>query len=166
MGEDRHNHFSGCRKGRQRPQEFDLPYVLEETTSQEIDRNHVMRRVDDWADRVSALYADICNWLPAGWTAQRRGVVKMHEQLMHKFGVPARDLPVLELSSGERSARLEPRGLWIIGANGRLDLFAGPHHYMIIDTAENLQPPQWQIAPFSDRRQLKPLDSGTFGAAL
>jgi hypothetical protein len=90
----------------------------------------------------------------------------MHEQLMQKFNVPARDLPVLELSSGQRSARLEPRGLWIIGANGRLDLFAGPDHYMIVDTAENLRPPQWQIAPFSDRRQLKPVNSSTFVAVL
>lgn len=143
-----------------------MPYVLEETTSQEIDRNHVMRRVDDWVDRVSALYADICRWLPAGWTAQKSGSVRMHEPLMQKFDLPARDLPVLEFSSGERSARLEPRGLWIIGANGRLDLFAGAHHYMIVDTAENLQPPQWQIAPFSDRRQLKPLNSSTFEATL
>lgn len=143
-----------------------MPYVLEETTSQEIDQNHVMRRVDDWADRVSALYADICGWLPAGWTARKSGSVRMHEQLMHKFNVPARDLPVLELSSGERSARLEPRGLWIIGANGRLDLFAGPHHYVIVDNSENLQPPQWQIAPFSNRRQLRPLNSSTFRATL
>lgn len=125
-----------------------------------------MRRVDDWADRVSALYADICRWLPPGWTAQKSGSVRMHEQLMQKFNVPARDLPVLELSSGQRSARLEPRGLWIIGANGRLDLFAGPDHYMIVDIAENLRSPQWQIAPFSDRRQLKPLNSSTFVAVL
>jgi hypothetical protein len=125
-----------------------------------------MRRVDDWADRVSALYADICRWLPAGWTAQQLGSVRMHEPLMQKFGLPARHLPVLEMSSGERSARLEPRGLWIIGANGRLDLFAGQHHYMIVDNAENLQPPQWQIAPFSDRRQTRALNSSTFGAAL
>ena len=90
----------------------------------------------------------------------------MHEPLMQKFNLPARDIPVLELASGERSARLEPRGLWIIGANGRLDLFAGTRHYMIVDTAENLQPPQWQIAPFSDRRLLTPLNSSTFGAAL
>jgi hypothetical protein len=90
----------------------------------------------------------------------------MHEPLMQKFNLPARDIPVLELWSGEHSARLEPRGLWIIGANGRLDLFAGTRHYMIVDTAENLQPPQWQIAPFSDRRQLTPLNSSTFGAAL
>lgn len=143
-----------------------MPYVLEETTSQEIDQNHVMRRVDDWADRVSALYADICRWLPAGWTAWKSDSVRMHEPLMQKFNLPARDIPVLELASGERSARLEPRGLWIIGANGRLDLFAGTRHYMIVDTAENLQPPQWQIAPFSDRRLLTPLNSSTFGAAL
>jgi hypothetical protein len=143
-----------------------VPSVLEETTTQELDRRHVLRRVDDWVDRVTGLYSDICSWLPVGWTAHQRDTVRMHEPLMLNFNVPARDLPVLELSSGERSARLEPRGLWIIGANGRLDLFANSGHHIIIDAAENLQPPQWQIAPFADRQRLKPLDVGTFRTVL
>jgi hypothetical protein len=56
--------------------------------------------------------------------------------------------------------------VWSREAYGRLDLFAGPDHYMIVDIPENLRSPQWQIAPFSDRRQLKPLNSSTFVAVL
>jgi hypothetical protein len=144
-----------------------MPFVLEETTSQNIDREHVERRVADWADRINALYNEIADWLPAGWTAKHSGSVQMHEELMRQFDVPARNLPILLLSSTDgRSGRIEPRVLWIIGANGRLDLFVGANHYLIVDAAENFQPPLWRIAPFSDRRQLRPLDAGTFGAAL
>lgn len=140
--------------------------VLEETTGQDIDRDHVTRRVDDWVGRINALYDQVIAWLPTGWTAQKTGTIRMHEELMQRFDVPARDLPVLGLSSERRSARVEPRGLWIIGANGRLDFFVGSQHYVIVDVAENLQPPQWRIAPFSNRQQLQPLDLDTFQAAL
>jgi len=141
--------------------------VLEETTSREIDKDHVVRRVDDWVGRIDRLYRQIEEWLPSGWTASRVGTVRMHEELMQKFGVSARNLPVMELSyNGKPSARVEPRGLWIIGANGRLDLFSGPGHYVIIDSAGNFEPADWQIAPLSDRRNLKPLNGQTLSAVL
>ena len=62
--------------------------VLEETTSREIDKGHVVRRVDDWVGRIDRLYRQIEEWLPSGWTGSRVGTVRMHEELMQKFGVP------------------------------------------------------------------------------
>lgn len=144
-----------------------MPRVLEETTNQPIDRAHIERRVKDWSDRVQTLYRQIEAWLPAGWTIEKRGAVRMHEELMQKFAVPPQSLPVLELfHDGKPSARIEPRGLWIIGANGRLDLIKGADHYIIIDAAENFAPPAWQIAPLSDRRKLQKLNAQTLNAAL
>ncbi len=144
-----------------------MPGVLEETTSREIDRDHIVRRVEDWVHRVDELYQQIAGWLPAGWTERRIGAVHMHEELMKKFGVPARELSMLQLlHDGKPSAQIEPRGLWIIGANGRLDLFSGPRHYVIIDSAENFEPPDWRIAPLSDRQKLQPLNRNTFVSAL
>jgi hypothetical protein len=141
--------------------------VLEETTTREIDKAHVVKRVEDWADRVDVLYRRIEDWLPSGWTARRVGTVRMHEELMQRFGVPARDLPVLELShNGKPSARIEPRGLWIIGANGRLDFFRGSDHYVINDSAENFEQPDWQIAPLSDRRNSQALSREALIAVL
>jgi len=91
----------------------------------------------------------------------------MHEELMRRLNVPARDLPVLDLSyQGKSSARIEPRGLWIIGANGRLDLLVGSRHYVIIDSAENLEAPQWQIAPLSKRQEMQALNRETFISVL
>jgi hypothetical protein len=144
-----------------------MPGVLEETTAPDIDRSHVERRVDDWLDRINKLYAQIQSWLPPGWTADRGGPGRMREELMAKFGVAARDVPVLELSyQGTPSARIEPRGLWIIGANGRLDLFRGRNHYIIVDTAENFATPEWRIAPLSDRRDLQRLTAQTLASVL
>jgi hypothetical protein len=144
-----------------------MPRVLEEVTGPEMDQNHTARRVDDWASRIDQLYAQIESWLPDGWTADRNDTVRMHEELMQKFGIAPRNLPVLRLSyQSKPSARIEPRGLWIIGANGRLDLFRGNSHYIIVDTAENFGPPDWHIAALSDRRNLKKLSRETFIAVL
>ncbi len=141
--------------------------VLEETTNPQIDQAHIQRRVKDWSDRIETLYQQIQSWLPPGWTAQKHGVVRMHEELMKKFGVAPRDLPVLQLyHQGVSSTRIEPRGLWIIGANGRLDLVRGTHHYIIVDAAENFATPDWKIAPLSDRRNLQKLSAQTLSATL
>jgi len=141
--------------------------VLEETTEQDIDRDHIERRIDDWANRIDALYHEIEGWLPLGWSAARPGTVRMHEEPMQRFGVAARELPVLELSfNGTPSARIEPRGLWIVGLNGRLDLFRGREHYIIFDIADNFDPADWRIAPFSDRRKQQRFDRQTFVSVL
>lgn len=141
--------------------------VLEEVTEPNIDRAHITRRVNDWADRIDRLYTQLEQWLPQGWTADRASTVRMHEQLMQDFGIGPRELPVLRLSHQSRSvARIEPRALWIIGANGRLDLFRGNDQFIIVDTAENLEPSNWRIAPLSNRNRLLPLDRQTFVAVL
>ena len=59
---------------------------------------------------------------------------------------------------GRRVAGIEPRGLWIVGTNGRLDLTRDDERYLITDAAEIFARPSWRIAPFSNRRQLKHLD--------
>ena len=144
-----------------------MPKVLEEVTDADINQHHVTRRVDDWATRIDKLYTQLEEWLPNGWKAERTDTVHMDEELMRKFGVAPRNLPVLRLRHENKpSIRIEPRGLWIIGANGRLDLFGGNNHFVIVDTAENFEPPDWHIAPLSDRRHLQTLSRQTFVAAL
>lgn len=132
--------------------------VLEEVTEQTLDTDHVRRRVDDWEERLSDLYATIESWLPDGWTAQQGPCVLMHAELMREFRVAPRQLPTLELTdeSGQ-SARLEPRGLWIVGANGRVDLTHNGLHYLIVDRSENFERPDWQAVRGDQRRDRRKL---------
>ena len=126
--------------------------VLEEVTSDTIDAEHVERRVDDWEKRLKGLYAAIGEWLPDDWEARPGSSVLMHEKLMQEFGITARRLSTLEIHgrSGE-VVTLGPRGLWIIGNNGRVDLKRGRCRYHIIDMADNFEEPDWQAAPADDR---------------
>ncbi|MFI5015623.1 MAG: hypothetical protein ACHQAY_25080 [Hyphomicrobiales bacterium] len=133
--------------------------VLEEVTSGEMTPEHVKRRVDDWVQRVKGLYSRIESWLPSGWDAEQGRSTRMHAELMRQVKLGPRSLPLLDIFRDRvRRATIEPRGLWIIGANGRLDLTTEKDHFVIIDAADNFEPPDWQIAPFSNRTDLKALD--------
>ena len=126
--------------------------VLEDVTSETIDATHIRRRVDDWEERLGALFAVIGGWLPEGWKARAGAPVVMDEELMRKFGVEAKRMPTLELKDrAGHVARLVPRGLWIIGSNGRVDLKRDGRHFLIVDMAENFEAPDWQAAPAEQR---------------
>jgi hypothetical protein len=91
----------------------------------------------------------------------------MHEELMKTLKVPPRDLPILDLfKHGNPAASVEPRGLWIIGANGRLDLITGNEHYIIVDKAENFQDPRWSISNLNDRLTAANFDRNKFLSIL
>ena len=126
--------------------------VLEDVTSETVDAAHIARRVEDWARRVRSVYAMIGGWLPDGWQVREGKPVFMHEELMRKFGVGPREMPTLILAGPEDStARLEPRGLWIIGGNGRIDMKRDGQRYLIVDMAENFALPNWQAASAKKR---------------
>ena len=126
--------------------------VLEDVTSESIDATHIRRRVDDWEERLGGLFVAIGGWLPEGWEARAGAPVVMNEELMRKFGVEAKRMPTLELRDGAgHAARLVPRGLWIIGSNGRVDLKRDGRHFLIVDLAENFETPDWQAAPAEQR---------------
>ena len=101
---------------------------------------------------MTGLYTAIGDWLPDGWEARRGAPVVMHEALMGKFDVAAKRMPTLELRgpTGD-TAKLEPRGLWIIGGNGRIDLKRNGRRYLIVDMAGNFEAPDWKVAP-AERR--------------
>ena len=67
-------------------------------------------------------------------------------------------VPLLAVEGGRRvqqaatsdraghATRLEPRGLWIVGGNGRINPEGGRQRCLIVDTAENFEKPDWQAA--------------------
>ncbi len=126
--------------------------VLEDVTSDTIDAQHIRWRVDDREERLNGLFSATGDWLPDGWKARQGAPVVMYEELMRKFGVAAKRMPTLEFRdrAGHR-ARLVPRGLWIIGSNGRVDLKRDGRRYLVVDMAGNFEAPDYQAAPAEHR---------------
>ena len=141
--------------------------VLDDVTDEKVDAQHINRRVDDWVERVKNLYAKIDEWLPDGWTSKEGESVCMHEEMMRRSHVAARQIPTLLLVNGSgNSARLEPRGLWIIGANGRIDMKFGSRHYLIVDVAGSFETPDWRVADAEQRLDRVSLTEGWLRQAL
>ncbi len=93
--------------------------------------------------------------------------VTMNEELMQHMSVPAREQATLELRhDGTSEVKIRPYGLWIIGANGRIDLVKGPDIYLILGHAKSFESPNWHIAPATERQNSKPFDRGQLEALL
>lgn len=122
----------------------DLMDPLDETV---LSRADVEKRVDDWLSRLDNLLVDIRAWAGReGWTAESDAPVPMHEELMQRVGMPKRDQPALRLRNADGAELwIRPKALWVIGANGRVDLFSRHGAFILIDLAEPLQPPHWVL---------------------
>lgn len=141
--------------------------VLEEVTSETITKEHVVRRVDDWVERLNGLYKQVERWLPKGWHVERQRAELMDEKMMQRFKIKPHKVPVLDLKSDDgRRATLEPRGLWIIGVNGRVDMIAGSKHFLIVDRARNFATPDWQIENFHERDEVNKFNRSKLAEAL
>lgn len=132
--------------------------VLDDVTNDDIDANHIRRRVEDWDNRLHALYDTIGGWLPAGWTAREGAAVRMHEEMMREFRVEPKHVPTLELvhQTGD-VATLEPRALWVIGCNGRVDLKRNNRRFLIFDLAHSFERADWQAVRADRRGEREPV---------
>lgn len=130
--------------------------ALDDVTNEHINPTEIRKRIEDWKDRLNALYDQIKGFLPEGWEARSGIPLEMNEQMMRNHGIKPKSLPTLDLvGEGGRIARVTPRGLWIIGANGRVDLKYGDRHYLIVDMAGRFAPPDWQAMCARHRRETR-----------
>jgi hypothetical protein len=126
-------------------------------------RAQVLERVNDWEHRITALFDQVDQWAThANFQTDRTRKVLMSEELMQKFAVPDRELPVLDiLRGGDPVASFVPAGLWLIGANGRIDVIMHEGSRALIDNAKELKPSDWNILGAS-RREFQRFDEAAF----
>lgn len=116
--------------------------MVEDTISKE----HIEKRIDDWIERITNLYSSIKQWLDplASYEIKERIDVRMYEELMQRNGIPAQNLTSLDIyHEGRIIATVKPIGLWIIGANGRVDILLNQGAVMLVDESERFKPPTW-----------------------
>jgi hypothetical protein len=135
-----------------------------------VDAEHVLARLQDWKERTNRLFNFIENTLGSQFTYDRTGKQRSAEELVQRAGlsedqVPALDILRIERPPGTLRATIMPRGLWVIGANGRLDLrVLGPANkqiqYFLVDKSQPLSGTEnaaWYIIDPSDRLEQRPL---------
>jgi hypothetical protein len=127
-------------------------------------RERVKVRVEDWIRRLNELKATIKSWLPSGLTIIDRPRISMREELMTRFGIPAAEMPSFEVHQGEsKLMRVQPKGLWIVGANGRVDVITPTGSFILVDRSTPLShQPDWFYSDPSQRTSLTRLTKETF----
>jgi hypothetical protein len=131
--------------------------------------DQIERRADDWLNRLSQLRSQISAWLMETpdlktLTIVDRPAATMSEELMMRFGVPPKQMPVFEIrNDGQRLVRFQPKGLWIIGANGRVDIVSKNAAPILVDHSEPLaRPSDWRIYDSRDRARSVPFTRKAF----
>jgi len=124
-----------------------------------INKVHVSKRVKDWKLRVTKLYKEIGSWVSdkPEYKMSLGGSIRMYEELMAKYGLPPEKVQTADLYKGDKLiASFKPVGLWVIGANGRIDMLTTSGSYTIVDNADQFQAPKWHMYSPSDHRKGKP----------
>jgi hypothetical protein len=113
-----------------------------------IESSHVQNRVDDWKNRIDNLYENITNWTSQkpNYSCKLGPQTAMFEDLMKTFEIPQQRVNTLDvLLNNKIILAFKPKGLWVIGANGRIDIISAKGSLTIVDVSEQFQEPQWQI---------------------
>lgn len=119
-----------------------------------VDKTRIEERVADWKLRINNLYTLIQEWLVDTDYKLKTGPKQtMYEPLMEEFGVLPTEVNTADIYKGKKKVlAVIPKGLWIIGANGRIDLLSGKGASILVDFAKPLQQPEWKIYVSTDRR--------------
>lgn len=93
-------------------------------------REATLRRLLDWQRRVHRLYDDVRAALGPSYSYDRTGKQRSAEERVQLAGLTEEDVPPVDILRVEQEGRLVaqflPRMLWMIGANGRIDLVVMP----------------------------------------
>jgi len=133
-----------------------------------MERSQIQKRVADWKSRIDNLYNDINNWLANNqdYSCKNGHPTIMLEDLMRTFEIPQQSVNTLDIFYKQKIVlAFKPKGLWIIGANGRIDILSGKGSYMLVDTAEHFQQPIWQLHS-SDRKTKSSFNQDVFQQVL
>lgn len=114
-----------------------------------LDSNEVEQRVAEWRQHILVLFKDMTEWsIRNEYATDQTQTVLMDEELMQLFAVPAVHLPVLKVLKGRSTvATIVPVGLWVIGANGRLDVLTATTTAMITNASADPNAVRWLVYP-------------------
>lgn len=120
---------------------------LSSPLADDLSKEDIQHRVDDWLGRLNALFRKTEQWAAEqGWAVSRADAVPMNEELMRQQGVSPAEQPVLRIDGPEGGyALFKPKGLWVIGANGRVDLYTSKGAFILVDKADEFRTPSWQL---------------------
>jgi hypothetical protein len=114
------------------------------------------KRIRDWKKRISNLYATLKSWTKdTDYYLKAGGKIEMYEELMDQFNVPPVQLDTVDLYKNDKLILVfKPKGLWMIGTNGGIDILTFRGGYTLIDMAEPFKAPKWKLYSSDNRTRV------------
>ena len=138
-------------------------------TETKVTKSHVEARVRDWIRRLNELYAQLDKWIPdePGTTVRREHLLQAIEPLMSQFKVAPRQIPTYTVMAGKGRLAFVPSALWVVGANGRVNVSTNSRQHMLVDLGGQAgKDSNWQLVLPDDRTSLKPFNREAFISLL
>jgi hypothetical protein len=113
-----------------------------------IDKPFIQHQVGNWLERLSELYSFVENTLKnsKGIECKSNRHMTMYEELMQKYDVDPAEVPILDIYKNKTIvASFKPVGLWVIGANGRIDILTKSGAFILVDVAGKLENSKWKV---------------------
>lgn len=128
----------------------------------EINKRNIEDRVKDWKERLNTLYVFVEQSLSNNKEVELRKdrLTTMHEELMQKYSVSPEKIPLLDIYKNKNIiATFKPIGLWVIGANVRVDILTESGAYIVVDISEKGEESNWQVYSPKNRKEGRRFDS-------
>jgi len=131
-----------------------------------IQNESIRDRSKNWKHRIKALYEQISRWLEdTPYTFAMGKLVKISGQKDNVDGLEGDlRLPTANILRKDKlKATLKPKGLWTIGASGRIDLLNESKRVIIFDKSDHSDDsPDWKIEITEKTTYKKPLNRENF----
>jgi hypothetical protein len=130
---------------------------------QRITKEYVENRITEWVTRLDSLFDQVQEWVvdQSEWMAERSIVRQQEEELMRLHRIPPRQVPFLTLWADKKKNRvsLVPSALWIIGADGRVNITTNKRQFILVDRRNGHDGcSDWQILSGDLRRSSAPFN--------
>lgn len=125
----------------------------------------VEQREKEWKSRIRSLFDRIHSWLlNTGYKFKKGTPVSISGVKEYNFGLKTElKLPTADIYKADRLvASLKPKGLWTIGANGRVDLLNPKYTIILVDKSEDQEESNWEIIVNNKEKRRMPLARENF----
>jgi hypothetical protein len=121
-----------------------------------MDGVYLQNQIDDWSCRLKNLFNEVDVWVRhhPDYNGEHSDIIQLEEELMVQYEVKPKKIPCYTIL-GPKSLRASfvPCALWVIGADGRVNLTIGQKQYILVDLRENhTGPSNWNIVSHDIRR--------------
>jgi len=130
-----------------------------------IDKQHILNRIDVGTKRINDLYTLIEKWLSTtnNYRLVKSKSVVLKDNLLQNYGISKIQLPAADIyKNNTLLASLKPKGLWVIGANLRIDLISRSKLVFLRDESKDQEKPKWKIIHDKNRQEITTLSEKNF----